>query len=411
MMNKQREHFSSVIILLVQQLSNYILPVLGFSFLSNEIETSSIFFFFIIFSDITASLQWYFKTFEIQNQNFYFNTGIINLKKQSFQLKAIKSVDTKQSFLARILHLKTIIIDTGITDNTEEIQITLSFQKADMIRNHLLVYIEKPADECKENVKKESNTFALMQYALVKEYTFSNISLYFIFFIPLFVGTEFLYRDLLPPILYSIPIVASYLMLVFYRFSIFYNFQVEIQNNDFNTQRGLFSRNTSNIKSSEMNSIIVTQSFLQKLCRKASIRANTISLEFMNANGSYLCLNIDDSQVSTFIKEYLPQFVFDEPVARLNKKHKLNYHYARLGYNNDLLFIQEGFLRRRQHYILSKDVNYIQKHQNLLHKMRNTIAIVLHIKGSTKFSIVGVSGYDPHHYDPLVDIISNPNIK
>lgn len=106
-----------------------------------ELKIKTILFIGILLytpSIIISILRWFTNTFYLENNVFYYKTGVFIRKENKIPLDSILAIDLEENFKHRIFGLKMLKIDIGATDNIKDIEILLRHKPAIQLRNELL---------------------------------------------------------------------------------------------------------------------------------------------------------------------------------------------------------------------------------------------------------------------------------
>lgn len=360
------------------------------------------------------------KTIYYIKDNILFNHRGIFIKKQiKIPLEKIASVDISQSFKQRLLNLYELNIDRGMVDDMEDIKIILKKDEANDFRNDLLEFNARKENDCEEVLSTENiiykiNFKDLFIYSLVrKPILFAITSI--IGLSALLSKVDINFEDVLQYansikyiiIAFVVIVILIRLACIIVNLNKFYNFEISRLDNMLDIRYGFTNKKMSSLNLDNICAIKIKQSLLQRFINTSSIHVNTVGYGDNEDEESVLFPNIANKEVDKIIKDLLGRFDFVGEKYSINPRYKLKYKNSALGYNEDLIYISGGILKKSISIISIKEVDSIEYIQNLLHKRNNTFKLKLKYKSMKFGDLNKVSGLDVNHFDDLQNIIEN----
>lgn len=360
------------------------------------------------------------KTIYYIKDNILFNHRGIFIKKQiKIPLEKIASVDISQSFKQRLLNLYELNIDRGMVDDMEDIKIILKKDEANDFRNDLLEFNARKENDCEEVLSTENiiykiNFKDLFIYSLVrKPILFAITSI--IGLSALLSKVDINFEDVLQYansikyiiIAFVVIVILIRLACIIVNLNKFYNFEISRLDNMLDIRYGFTNKKMSSLNLDNICAIKIKQSLLQRFINTSSIHVNTVGYGDNEDEESVLFPNIANKEVDKIIKDLLGRFDFVGEKYSINPRYKLKYKNSALGYNEDLIYISGGILKKSISIISIKEVDSIEYIQNLLHKRNNTFKLKLKYKSMKFGDLNKVSGLDVKHFDDLQNIIEN----
>ncbi|MGL5151130.1 MAG: PH domain-containing protein [Clostridium sp.] len=130
---------------------------------------------FLGLSVIFGVLKWVTTNFYIDGEELVYNTGVINKKKIEIPFNKINTVDTRIGLLDRLFDICTVKVDSGATEDGQEIKLKITKLEAQDLKNAILVSKKEESEEeqevtfeRKELIKRTITFKELMIYALTK---------------------------------------------------------------------------------------------------------------------------------------------------------------------------------------------------------------------------------------------------
>lgn len=360
------------------------------------------------------------KTIYYIKDNILFNHRGIFIKKQiKIPLEKIASVDISQSFKQRLLNLYELNIDRGMVEDMEDIKIILKKDEANDFRNDLLEFNARKENDCEEVLSTENiiykiNFKDLFIYSLVrKPILFAITSI--IGLSALLSEVDINFEDVLQYansikyiiIAFVVIVILIRLACIIVNLNKFYNFEISRLDNMLDIRYGFTNKKMSSLNLDNICAIKIKQSLLQRFINTSSIHVNTVGYGDNEDEESVLFPNIANKEVDKIIKDLLGRFDFVGEKYSINPRYKLKYKNSALGYNEDLIYISGGILKKSISIISIKEVDSIEYIQNLLHKRNNTFKLKLKYKSMKFGDLNKVSGLDVNHFDDLQNIIEN----
>lgn len=360
------------------------------------------------------------KTIYYIKDNILFNHRGIFIKKQiKIPLEKIASVDISQSFKQRLLNLYELNIDRGMVEDMEDIKIILKKDEANDFRNDLLEFNARKENDCEEVLSTENiiykiNFKDLFIYSLVrKPILFAITSI--IGLSALLSKVDINFEDVLQYansikyiiIAFVVIVILIRLACIIVNLNKFYNFEISRLDNMLDIRYGFTNKKMSSLNLDNICAIKIKQSLLQRFINTSSIHVNTVGYGDNEDEESVLFPNIANKEIDKIIKDLLGRFDFVGEKYSINPRYKLKYKNSALGYNEDLIYISGGILKKSISIISIKEVDSIEYIQNLLHKRNNTFKLKLKYKSMKFGDLNKVSGLDVKHFDDLQNIIEN----
>lgn len=360
------------------------------------------------------------KTIYYIKDNILFNHRGIFIKKQiKIPLEKIASVDISQSFKQRLLNLYELNIDRGMVEDMEDIKIILKKDEANDFRNDLLEFNARKENDCEEVLSTENiiykiNFKDLFIYSLVrKPILFAITSIIGLFALLSKVDINFedvlQYANSIKYIIIAFVVIVILIRLacIIVNLNKFYNFEISRLDNMLDIRYGFTNKKMSSLNLDNICAIKIKQSLLQRFINTSSIHVNTVGYGDNEDEESVLFPNIANKEIDKIIKDLLGRFDFVGEKYSINPRYKLKYKNSALGYNEDLIYISGGILKKSISIISIKEVDSIEYIQNLLHKRNNTFKLKLKYKSMKFGDLNKVSGLDVKHFDDLQNIIEN----
>lgn len=339
-MKKRRDHIIEMLYHLYDNIKNLIIPITTFVislFSANSIFRPYIAGAFILFGIILAIrsfLAWYNKTYAIKDRMIEYSDGVFKKKRADIPFQNIRSINTTDSLMKRILGIsnlhieliggdeiffvisnkKIIELKVNLFDSPEYHQsrytnAKFSFQEyllmttanfrlfltglslvltaLSFIITHYAVQLGLETQ--KEMVKAQKDTRGMVEKILATDWTDATFYISMGIFI-------------------SIILLASFLVTIILVYVTYRNFKIRSTDHEIEITYGLMSKRHFHISRSNIRSIRMEEPLWYRLFGYAKIKADNIGLNNKASKSLFIIPIVKKDRIDSIINQYTPDF-------------------------------------------------------------------------------------------------------
>lgn len=389
----------------------FLLTVTDLSF--KTVLILSILSYFIVV--IIKVLNWLFTSYYLKEDIFYYKRGIFIKREEKIPLDKILGVDLEQSISQRIFALKTLKIDIGSSEEISDIAIILSNKKAINLRKILLRENIKIEKDFKSDTIYSLDTKDLIKFSLSKigliEVIISLIAL-------IFFTKELNLKEKLSSVNIGVAIIILLSLIIIITIlkaikvsNEYFDFKIKKSGDLLEISSGFINKKVYSLNTKTVFSIKTTQNILSRINNKVTVSVSALGYQDNQESSAIIFPYIDIDSANNLINNLFEAFyICQEETFNIHKKYKLKYNYYNFGYNNKVVYLKGGILKRKTNLIAIDAIEDITFKQCYFNKKYNIYKLKLDYKNKKFTDMYSIKGVDISHINNLIDIVLKNDI-
>ncbi|TWT07839.1 PH domain-containing protein [Planococcus sp. CPCC 101016] len=365
-MNENRRHHPSFILFKIGKLIRNSVFIFLFLFIFQSDNHSALFLYgryifllFILWSIVSAVLNWLTTTYSLDNQRFYLRRGIFSKTEQSIPFSKVQNINRHTSFSHRLFGLTSISFETGIAGEDASVKFEVATKKE---AARLEAAVQEPskfvedepqtslneteAPACAEQVPYVSKPqddrvihFQPTHRDLLKA---SMTSFSFFLLVPLLasllynisevigieerldrIGTSLVSSSLGITAAILLIITASFIFGIVHTFIKYGRYEISSDSTRVYIKKGVLSEASFSIAKERVQAIEITQSFSKRIFGLAEVKlisAGSLSMESDDLSISSLYPFLPKKKAYSIVSELLPGYHIQEDMHRLPRR-------------------------------------------------------------------------------------------
>ena len=356
-------------------------------------------------------LTWFFTTFYLEDDTFYYKRGILIKREDKIRLDKILGVDLEESLIQRLFGLKAVKIDIGATDQISDIRIILQTNKSIQLRQRLLSQ--------KEEIEKiDSSTLIyhlgfkeLIKFSLIKIGWFDVVlSLITLIFFTNEINLKETLMNLNLSITFVVLLALTLIVTIIKAIKIsneYFDFKVRKYDHLLEISSGFINRKVYSLNTEKTCSIKTTQNIFQRMTNQVTVSISALGYQDNKENNAIIFPSIDIERANDMMKHLFPHFsISKDEIFNIHPKYKLKHRYYHFGYNKNILYLKGGLLKKKTNIICLQSIEDILYKQYSFQKKYHIAKLKVNYKGRKIGDICAIKGVDTSHIKNLIDLIS-----
>lgn len=339
-MKKRRDHIIELLYHLYDNIKNFIIPITTIVISLFSIDSkfkpyiAAAFILFSIILAIRSFLTWYNKTYTIKEKMIEFSDGVFKKKRADIPIHNIRSVNTTDSLIKRIIGISNLNIELIGGD---EVYFVLSNRKIKELKENIFSITEYHKN------RFTKTKFCFREYVLITTTSFrlflTSLSLVLTAFsyllthfsVQLGIATqqeiaqaqndtrgmfekvaEIDWTDksfyITIGIFFIIVILISFFVTYILVYLTYRNFKIQSTENEIGIMYGLLSKKNFHISRSNIRTIRIIEPFWYRMFGYVSIKADNIGLDDNVSKSLFIMPIVKKEQINSLINDYTPDF-------------------------------------------------------------------------------------------------------
>ena len=393
---------------------------------------------YLLVAIIYSLFKWKCNTFYIIENILYYNKGVFFKSQMKIPCENIATIDTEQTCFQKIFKIETLKIDTNNSGEEEELKLILDDKSAIKFKSSIaslnclsnnINNFDKSLNSDNQNSKSfntNNNVIYFMNKNTLFKFSFLKGSKILIITILLYLIRQIYNKNVLSDnnikfienilkkssISYVIILLAPIFFLitlklisVVYYFIKFYDFKVIKSENNLNINFGSFTKKSYNINLNNIHSVKINQNLGQQLFKTATISVSSFGYGDESKEEAILIPHISEDCIYDLLNTHLKNFVYNGQIFRISKRCKFRYKYARIGYNENILYLSGGILRKKINIITINCIDNITSKQFFFNRKYDLLKISVNYKAMNPSDLKSIKGLSKKHFKELERIL------